>query len=295
MLQKRFFRFKKGYLSSIAIKKSGAYSLVELMVMVIVIGLITGGVFKGVDLIKNGKVDYTIKQISEIKTAIDVFKDVNGYLPGDINSTSMQDFTNLSDSSKVINISTGFATNRGNGNGLVSWGTENVSCIASSTKTDFLNESTALWYHLYYGKYINEMGVVSSNKSLYTVDNDFSGENVLPKAKIKGLDIVIYGNDLGASNPLIHQPQLNYTGNNIVISSLKPITQTDCEPKSYPFTPALGTQEAIQIDKTIDDGVKTSGNVLYCSTNVDLTAKSFSCNASDTGFATVVVKLTTRS
>ena len=280
-------------------KKSEAFSVAELSVVIVASGLLLFTAFKGFDLVKRAKVNSLVKQISEVKTAIDVFYDANGGLPGDITNTSIADFSNLSDSTKVIDVSTGFPANRGNNNGRISWGTDSSSCNSSSDLSTFVNESTAAWYQLFYGNYISDTGIVSNTRSSYSVSSDVSSVGTLPKTKIKGLNIIFYGNDITTSNPdglsLVQSPSLSYVGNNLIIGGIKTFeTGLDCSPKSSPFVSILTTSEATMLDKMIDDGIQTSGNVIYCATSIDNTTQKFSCLTNDTGFVTVAIKLNRR-
>ncbi len=60
------------------------FTLIELSIVIVVIGLIIGGIFVGKDLIKSAQVRAEIKQIDEFKTAASTFKVKYGALPGDL-------------------------------------------------------------------------------------------------------------------------------------------------------------------------------------------------------------------
>ncbi len=61
-----------------------AFSLVELSIVLVIIGLIVGGVTVGQDMIENAKMKATIKKINEYSVAITTFKDKYFYYPGDL-------------------------------------------------------------------------------------------------------------------------------------------------------------------------------------------------------------------
>src|ERR1017187_10122680 len=60
------------------------FTLVELSIVLVIIGLIIGGVLVGRDLISAAEVRAQISQIEKYQTAVNTFRDKYGYLPGDI-------------------------------------------------------------------------------------------------------------------------------------------------------------------------------------------------------------------
>lgn len=59
------------------------FTLVELAIAMVIIGLIVGGILKGVEMIDNSRVATTISQVQGIKSAVTVFRDKYNALPGD--------------------------------------------------------------------------------------------------------------------------------------------------------------------------------------------------------------------
>lgn len=60
------------------------FTLVELAIALMVIGLLIGGVLKGQELIENAKITRTAKDITDIDTATMIFRSTYNYLPGDL-------------------------------------------------------------------------------------------------------------------------------------------------------------------------------------------------------------------
>ncbi len=63
------------------------FTLIELSIVLVIIGLVVGGVLVGRDLIKSSEIRAQISQIEETKTAINTFNVKYGYLPGDMPPT----------------------------------------------------------------------------------------------------------------------------------------------------------------------------------------------------------------
>ena len=105
------------------------FTLVELAIVLVIIGIILGGVLKGQELIFNAKVKRLQSQIKEMMTAFYTYYDKYGYYPGD--DPTVRTRWNRAP--------------RGNGNGLVEGG----YCDTSR------EESCYLWRHLRYANIIS--------------------------------------------------------------------------------------------------------------------------------------------
>ncbi len=107
------------------------FTLVELAIVLVIIGIILGAVLKGQELIYNAKVKRVQSQIKEFTAAFYTYYDKYGYYPGD-DPTAANKFTGAPN---------------GNGNGLVEGG----YCDASGGG----EESCYLWRHLRYANIIS--------------------------------------------------------------------------------------------------------------------------------------------
>ena len=67
-------------------KKTSAFTLIELSIVLVIIGLIVGGVLVGQDLIVAAKNRALLSQVEEIDTAINTFRLKYNGLPGDLNN-----------------------------------------------------------------------------------------------------------------------------------------------------------------------------------------------------------------
>jgi prepilin-type N-terminal cleavage/methylation domain-containing protein len=65
-------------------KRQQGFTLVEIAIVLVIIGLLIGGLLKGQELIASAKVRNTISQMEELKTAVYAFQDRFKAMPGDM-------------------------------------------------------------------------------------------------------------------------------------------------------------------------------------------------------------------
>ncbi|MBL8676376.1 MAG: prepilin-type N-terminal cleavage/methylation domain-containing protein [Alphaproteobacteria bacterium] len=109
------------------------FSLIELAVVLIIMGLLIGGILKGRDLIESARLKRVISQLNELRMATSTFLDKYDSLPGDFHNASTQIKPSLPN---------------GNGNGLV----EGAGLAPGS-------EALAFWAHLAGAELIGNPGL----------------------------------------------------------------------------------------------------------------------------------------
>ncbi|VAW79274.1 hypothetical protein MNBD_GAMMA12-453 [hydrothermal vent metagenome] len=109
---------------NININKNSGFTLVEISIVLVIIGLLIGGVLKGQEMINNAKINRIASDFESVAAAIFSYQDRYRTLPGDDNRANARWGTG------VVN---------GNSNGTVTGG------WSSTTNTD---ESRIFWQHL---------------------------------------------------------------------------------------------------------------------------------------------------
>ncbi len=104
-------------------KRITGFTLVELSIVIVIIGLIVSGVTAGSSLVRQAKIRSVLNDINKIKTSLNVFRLQYNALPGDMANASSY-WTGLTTNTS--------GTGNGNGNGMI----ENTA------------ECYALWQHL---------------------------------------------------------------------------------------------------------------------------------------------------
>ena len=108
--------------------KQGGFTLVEIAIVLVIIGLILGGVLQGQSMIENAKYKKFEKEIDGYRAAFYTFQDVYQALPGDMSNIT------------ALNAS----ANAGNGNGTI-----------NGTACSGTDESCRVWSHLRYADLIH--------------------------------------------------------------------------------------------------------------------------------------------
>jgi prepilin-type N-terminal cleavage/methylation domain-containing protein len=228
------------------------FTLIEMSIVLVIIGLIVGGVLVGQDLIRAAGVRATISQIEKFNTAANTFFEKYRYLPGDIPAGPAAQF--------------GFAARgqyagEGDGNGLI----EGVTSNAASSNLGYAfgaGETTMFWSDLTYanGQNLNLIEGSFSAASPSTIAT-FPVANVssyFPAAKLgNGNYFYVYSNRVDSAAVMLAQPITNFYG----IAIIKNINNSN----GLNSAQGLSIQQAYDIDKKIDDGLANSGRVVGAS------------------------------
>ena len=217
--------------------RSSGFTLIEMAIVLVIIGLIVGGVLVGNDLVRAAGVRAQISQIEKYNQAVNTFVGKYNALPGDLNSGVATQFGFTA---------RGTVAGQGDGNGML----QGRGTIVSGAQQGG-SETGLFWVDL----------STANGNNLNLIDGSFSSATIsgpavavttatmskyLPSAKLGKGNYVYVGsfNDDG----------INYWGISAVsgISTVEALTST----------PGLSVTQAYSIDTKIDDGMPLTGTVV---------------------------------
>lgn len=133
-------------------KRQQGFTLIEIAIVLVIIGLLLGGVLKGQELITSARVRNLISTQDGIKAAYFGFLDRFRSLPGDYTAAS-------------TNINGVASTNNGNGNGRIETG-------LTATATTVAEEHILAWEHLSKAGFLNGSYTYSTTESTATTPSN---------------------------------------------------------------------------------------------------------------------------
>jgi prepilin-type N-terminal cleavage/methylation domain-containing protein len=99
-----------------------AFSLIELVVVLVIIGLIVGGITSGQNLIRSAQLQSVVTDKKKYESAIAAFQERYFQLPGDMNNaTDFWGAAHTTEATCVTTVSTGEETCNGDGNGKITY------------------------------------------------------------------------------------------------------------------------------------------------------------------------------
>lgn len=215
-------------------RSQAGFTLVELAIVMIIIGLLIGGILKGQELISNAQVTSTASQIKAYEAALTTFRDSYNAVPGDMAAPT----------TRLPNCAAGSpCANPGTGNGRIAE-IPSAGAVAGS-------EATTFWVHLAAADLIG--GVDYTNAGL-------AWGQSLPAAEIGGGFTV--GFAAATANLTGASPATAISGHYV---SLRQDGATGVAASNA--NAALRPTQAARIDRKLDDGVADTGSVLAAGTN----------------------------
>ena len=120
-------------------KRNTGFSLLELSIVLVIIGLIAGGIVAGSAMIRAAELRAVITEVNKFQTSVHTFKDKYLGIPADLkNATSFWGAAHATPATCLSTVGTGTETCNGNGDGRVDRG-----LVLSN-----YSESFMFWQHL---------------------------------------------------------------------------------------------------------------------------------------------------
>lgn len=240
-------------------KKENGFTLIELSIVLVVIGLIVGGVLVGQDLIRAAQIRSTISKVEEYKTAANTFRLKYNCLPGDCKNAT--DFfgvraANCRSTMTTPSTATDQATCNGDGNRRI-W-----EYIPPSSSWNWSHETTRFWQHLSAAGLFNEpaagIGYTAEGENIvYSVAKAGYNSPTLPIGKGATLDIQDVSRYAFYDTSANFYPESLANGNSFILGSISGCTDVSCKLENA--YPVLTVGEAAALDEKVDDGSPSAG------------------------------------
>ncbi len=216
------------------------FTLIELSIVLVIIGLIVGGILVGQDLIRAAEIRATIAQVEKYNTAANTFRNKYGYLPGDLLKEAA---TNFGLAARGLHGATGsLTTGDGDGNGVIE------ACNIQTT--GFACETSLFWDDLSTANYTDfttsftDQPTALTATSVATLPNAKLGRgNVFMVYALNGINYFFLGTISATATP-----------------SASPAVQVTDGAPTVSAT-GLTPNQAYNMDKKMDDGIPITGVV----------------------------------
>ncbi len=197
------------------------FTLVELAIVMVIIGLLIGGILKGQELIANAKVSSTVSQLKGLDAALNTFQDKYNALAGDMNNTQNR-------------LPGGIAGENGNNNGTI----DPAAGAAAA-----LNEGSYAFAHLTRADLVSGVNIA----------NGAVAGGLLPQVKAGG---VMWLGTAGANGAAAGLPAATLSANRLYAS----LNGSAAAVAGAGATGGLTPVAAAQIDRKLDDGIANTGS-----------------------------------
>jgi prepilin-type N-terminal cleavage/methylation domain-containing protein len=213
-------------------KSEQGFTLVELAIVMIIIGLLIAGILKGQELIANAQVTSTIAQTKGIDAALGTFRDTYGTLPGDLANAQQR----LPNCTAACN-----GPAAALGNGRVDSDVGAAVAVAS--------EGGVAFRQLAAGNLLSGVNIVSTTAAVDAGDE-------VPSASISGASVRV--GQARAAAPTGNQGGVIATWS---AGEYLAVGGDPAQAVGAAGADALSPSQALRIDEKLDDGLPQSGSV----------------------------------
>lgn len=243
-------------------KKRKGFTLVELSIVLVIIGLLIGGILVAQSLIESAKINKGIQQLQQFDIAVNSFKSRYRSLPGDSDKLEFG----------------------GNNNGFIEGGFANNPNITSTR--EYKNENRNFWPSLQIaGLKIDgiseQLPLIANNVNGITIKASGDEQNVPQFALGENTGVFAFMKkvDTAAESRFINNsPNMSEiipAGNFYYLADFSTMTSHGVIPNSGFFLePSISVDEAFAFDAKTDDGIAVSGDVIFAGSAFSSEAKT---------------------
>jgi prepilin-type N-terminal cleavage/methylation domain-containing protein len=212
-------------MSKLGLKTSAAqkgFTLIEMSIVLVIIGLIIGGILKGQEVIESSRQKNLITQVDATRAATNTFVDRYSALPGDY--------------TLPLRLSANAVLAAGNGNGIVGAAVA-TSALIGSTNLGAAGENVQFFDHLAAAKLIDGVTILAAPGAA-----TFGEGSPYPAVSVPGAGTdIIYGLYSASNEPRsAHWLRIHKTANGAPTAAFSPRT-------------------ASELDRKVDDGLPAEG------------------------------------
>lgn len=247
-------------------KNSTGFSLVELSIVLVILGLLAGGILGGQSLIRAAELRSVLSEYESHITALNTFQGKYFALPGDMSTATRFWPPAANCPGNATQGTTDGSTCDGNGNGRIE-STQDISGVAGANPDS--NEWFRAWQHMANAGLVT--GTYQGVRGSGSAQHAIPGWNV-PQSKMSGAGWTLshVGNDPGLNGDE-GWFALNY-GHTLAFGAQHDEWET--------IGPAIAPEEAWNIDMKVDDGSPGRGKVIALS--IGLCTTTSNRNAAET-------------
>ncbi len=220
------------------------FTLIELSLVLVIIGLLAGGIMVGRDLIQAATIRATVSQIQKYEMAVNTFRTKYNYLPGDIPADQAAQ-TGL--------ITRGGGPGDGDGNGYIAGLGQSSSRSSSAGDSPVMGGEVIFFWTDLSGAGLIEGSFTDSTDAVVPACPAFAvpchWSRYFPEVKTgrEGYITAFHSN-------IPQAPPYNMTNQQGLLFEISALHNNGA-------TPSLTVNEAYSIDNKIDDGMPMTGNI----------------------------------
>lgn len=220
-------------------KNESGFTLIEMAIVILVIGLLTGGILKGQELVENARITSTAMRVRPIEVALATFRSAYNAYPGDMTNPQV----------RLKNCQGDCANIHGNGDGhMSSYIRGRDGYYASYNNTD---EGQLLWYQLAGADLIEGLDSTGTDGGLRQREWDVTAPGIpIRNAGFKAFTLGMGGpNEWGGIHGIALGVTPVYQSANVYLM----------EQDNYSMTFTM--HQAQQLDSKLDNGFPITGRV----------------------------------